>query len=124
LETFRRVAKETQEFLQKCGIRCGFVHSKTPRIERQEILAKLQNGEISVIVATPVLDEGIDIPDIRAVILMSSSRSLRVLIQRIGRALRKTKSVAFVYDILFRNTHEIKSFYIRKKNLYHALCNL
>ena len=48
------------------------------------------------------LDEGIDVPEFRGAILVSSSRSQRQYIQRRGRILRKSKreQIAQLYDII------------------------
>lgn len=62
------------------------VTSKTKDIEG--ILDKFRRGEITHIAATPMFDEGLDIPDIDAVVFFATGASRTRAIQRIGRAMR------------------------------------
>jgi len=45
-----------------------------------------------VLLSTSVLDEGVDISNIDTLILAAGGKSMRQVIQRIGRALRKKKN--------------------------------
>lgn len=65
------------------------VTSKTKDVEG--VLDKFRNGEITHIAATPMFDEGLDIPDIEAVVFFATGASRTRAIQRIGRAMRPAK---------------------------------
>jgi superfamily II DNA or RNA helicase len=69
--------------------------------ERKEIL-KQSIGQKTPIFAMYCLDEGIDVPEFNAAILVSSSRSKRQYIQRRGRILRiaKHEELAQLFDIV------------------------
>jgi len=73
-------------------IRCVLVSGSTPPEERNVWLKKLEEGEISAIIATPLFDEGADVPNIRVLILASGGKSHLRLLQRIGRGLRRKPS--------------------------------
>ena len=51
----------------------------------------MRSGKLKVMIATSLIDEGVDISGINALILGASGKSLRQTLQRIGRALRKKK---------------------------------
>ena len=70
--------------------------------ERDFVLKKFEEGLYQIIVAMKCLDEGIDIPQARCAILMSSSGNPREYIQRIGRIIRRceNKQEATIYDLI------------------------
>lgn len=65
----------------------------------------LRSGKIMLLAATPLFDEGLNISDIEAIVLLDSCASPVRLIQRIGRALRvhPGKTEALIIDIQDRN---------------------
>lgn len=66
---------------------------------RWEILEKYKKGEIPVLVST-LLKEGVDIPEISAIILAGGGKSDVMTIQTIGRALRpKPGGEAVIVDV-------------------------
>lgn len=62
-------------------------HSKQRKEVRKALLEKLKAGK-AVIVAAKALDEGIDVPTVKHIIILSCPRKLRRLIQRTGRGMR------------------------------------
>lgn len=85
------------EMFKKKGIKVEFLSSQTPN--RWEIFEKFRNGEISVLIST-LLKEGVDIPEISAIILAGGGKSDIMTIQTIGRALRpKGGSHAVIVDV-------------------------
>jgi superfamily II DNA or RNA helicase len=86
----------------------GITYSRVTQVESSnkqrlaEILASFTRGDIEVLLAKKVLDEGVDIPQAREAILLSSSTVEREWIQRRGRILRKApgKSHATIRDVL------------------------
>ena len=85
------------EMFKKKGIKVEFLSSQSPN--RWEIFEKFKNGEISVLIST-LLKEGVDIPEISAIILAGGGKSDIMTIQTIGRALRpKGGSHAVIVDV-------------------------
>ncbi len=68
--------------------RAATVHSKMPKSERRAILAKFRLGDIPLLVAIDVLNEGIDVPDVNIVCFARVTHSRRIFIQQLGRGLR------------------------------------
>ncbi|WP_297062147.1 DEAD/DEAH box helicase [Thermococcus sp.] len=86
-----------KEMLEKEGIRAEFLSSKSPN--RWEILEAFKNGEIPVLIST-LLKEGVDIPEISAIILAGGGKSDIMTIQTIGRALRPKRGMrAVIVDV-------------------------
>ena len=82
--------------------RVEFIHGSLSSEVRQELLNDLKNGKIDVLISTSVLDEGVDVSNINAIIYARGGRSLRKQLQGIGRGLRKKEdgSKLRVYDFI------------------------
>ena len=65
----------------------------TSRQQTQRILAAFQDGETQVLTAKRVLDEGVNIPQIKHAYILASTTVRRQWIQRRGRLLRKCASI-------------------------------
>jgi len=91
---------------------------KTPPDVRYQLLRMLKNGELSKIVSSKVLEEGIDIPDIGVVIIVSGTASDREMIQRIGRALRFKTRKAIIYELITKTKYEKRISKKRKKGIF------
>ncbi|ASJ15513.1 DEAD/DEAH box helicase [Thermococcus radiotolerans] len=86
-----------KEMLEAEGIKAEFLSSQSPN--RWEILEAFKEGEIPVLVST-LLKEGVDIPEISAIILAGGGKSDIMTIQTIGRALRPKKGMkAVIVDV-------------------------
>jgi len=70
-------------------IRVGLVHGKLPSDERDEIMAKFRSGEINLLVATTVIEVGVDIREATVMLIESAERfglaQLHQLRGRVGR---------------------------------------
>ena len=97
------VYRISQEFLIPA------ITHQTPIKERHEVLTRFRTGEYKTLVASHVLNEGVDVPDARVAILLSGTGSKREYIQRLGRVLRKGTSadkLAILYEVVAENTAE------------------
>ncbi len=75
-------------------------HSELSEAEKEASLNALKRGTAQYLVSIRCLDEGVDIPECREAIILSSSQNKRVFIQRRGRVLRKSpgKNHARIFD--------------------------
>ncbi len=89
--------KILKEMLEREGIKAEFLSSQSPN--RWDILEDFKEGKIPVLVST-LLKEGVDIPEISAIILAGGGKSDIMTIQTIGRALRPKKGMkAVIVDV-------------------------
>ncbi len=80
---------------------------ETPARERKEILDRFREGRYRAIIASDVLNEGVDVPDASVAIILAGSASRREWVQRLGRILRpKDGKQAVLYELVTSQTGE------------------
>ena len=85
--------------------------------ERREWLEGLAEGRYRVLVANRVLDEGVDLPEVKVAIVLGGTSSSRQAIQRLGRVLRKHgKNRAILYEVVTEQTREVQRSRDRRRN--------
>lgn len=75
--------------LEANGQRAAAIHSNMGPDARRAALAAFGNGQLEVICAPRVLDEGIDVPEADLAIVLGASATRRQMVQRMGRVLRR-----------------------------------
>jgi superfamily II DNA or RNA helicase len=79
----------------------------TPVKERHTILQRFRAGEYAVVVASRVLNEGVDVPDASIAIVLSGTGSSREYVQRLGRILRRGEGkLVVLYEVVTEATTE------------------
>ena len=94
-----------------------FLNGKNTMTERNTVLNKLKEGKTDVVCTTPIWNQGVDIPSLKSVVLAFPTRSDVVLIQKIGRAIRKSpkKYGCTIYDLVDDNPILLDQFSDRAK---------
>ena len=84
-------------------------HETSNREETNRIIRSFQEGEIKVLTAKRVLDEGVNIPQVRKAYILASTTVERQWVQRRGRLLRRCTSIgktdSVVHDLLALPPH-------------------
>ncbi|MEM9223992.1 MAG: ATP-dependent DNA helicase RecG [Pseudomonadota bacterium] len=74
---------------ERLGPVVGLVHGKTPVEERETVMAAFRGGDLSVLVATTVVEVGVDVPDATIMVIEHAERfglsQLHQLRGRVGR---------------------------------------
>lgn len=106
--------------LQQGGINAQFVWGNTKTAEREAALERLVRADIDVVVASTVLNEGIDVPSLRSVVLAAGGKSVIQVLQRIGRGMRRTEDKATFEIWDFEDVHHrmLEDHYIARKRAY------
>jgi RNA polymerase primary sigma factor len=82
-------AKQACEVLTDNLVDASVIDSSMNRLEREEVLENFSEGELKCIISPKILDEGVDVPEADLAIIVSSSKTKRQMIQRVGRVIRK-----------------------------------
>jgi superfamily II DNA or RNA helicase len=90
------------------SIAAEVIHSELKKEERSTIFKGFSDGEIRLLSAPSLLDEGIDVPEADLAIIVAGTSQRRQMIQRMGRVMRKKKDGRFArFAILYvKDTHE------------------
>ncbi len=103
-EEMRQIESVSRILGRKLQMKIASFTAETPRDTRQEIIKKLDSGDLQGLVAIRCLDEGVDIPSTDKAVILASSTNPRQFIQRRGRVLRKpskdSKKIAEIYDMI------------------------
>lgn len=92
------------------------VHSKIGKKQRKAAMDEFKSGQLKTMIATSLADEGLDLPNVDLLIMVSGGRSSQKTIQRASRALRKTetKNCATILDFSDK-FHPIGSYHAKKR---------
>jgi excinuclease ABC subunit B len=96
------MAEELTKFMDRAGVKCRYIHSEVPTLERVEILRELRLGLYDVLVGVNLLREGLDLPEVSLVAILDADkegflRNQRSLVQTIGRAARNVNGRVIMY---------------------------
>ena len=87
-----RSAEETFASLtagELVGLRVGLLHGRVGRVEKEETMGLFRSGELDVLVATTVIEVGVDVPNATVMVILDAARfgiaQLHQLRGRVGR---------------------------------------
>ena len=99
---FTSTAKAFEIINKKFPKKVGFIHGSLNQEEKEKVLKKFLNNEISILVSTTVIEVGIDFPNATVIIIENSNKfGLAQLHQLRGRIGRGNKSGTCI--LLFKN---------------------
>ena len=85
-------AEETYErlrFVDLVGLRLGLLHGRLPSAEKDAVMEQVRRGELDVLVATTVIEVGVDVPNASVMVVLDADRfgiaQLHQLRGRVGR---------------------------------------
>ena len=88
----------TEEF-NAHGIRAIHIDGDTPKQERDDIISRFRNGEITILCNVDLISEGFDVSDCECAILLRPTKSLTLYIQQSMRCMRyKPNKRAIIID--------------------------
>lgn len=103
-ETMKSVRAATVEFERLTkkvfpDLRLGLLHGRVKPSEKEEIMRKMKEGKIDILVATPVVEVGIDIPNATIMMVEGTERfglaQLHQLRGRVGRSNKQSYCLLF-----------------------------
>ena len=108
------------KFFKKEGVNCEGLTCVTKRKERIKIFNKFKSGKLKLIFTVNIFNEGLDFPDADTVLLLRPSMSYGLILQQIGRALRKhpNKERALILDFVGNHLGAYKIRQVLSGNVY------
>ena len=92
-------------FFNKHGRRAVAVHAGETSAPRAASLERLSTGQLDVICAVDVFNEGLDLPDLDTLLMLRPTESRIVWLQQFGRGLRKTATHKILKVIDYIGNH-------------------
>jgi ATP-dependent DNA helicase RecG len=97
-------------------VRAGLVHGKMPAAEKEQTMREFSDGELPVLVATTVIEVGVDVPQASLMVIENAERfgmaQLHQLRGRVGRGAEKSACVLMYRHPLSDNARErLKALY-------------
>lgn len=85
------------------GVRAAHIDGTTPGDVRRDLIASLGDGRLDVLCNCGLISEGVDVPNVGAVLMLRPTRSIVLHRQQAGRALRLApgKIEAFILDFVW-----------------------
>jgi ATP-dependent DNA helicase RecG len=68
-ETFDRLARDELK-----GLRLGLLHGRLPSAEKEAVMDKFRDGRLDVLVATTVIEVGVDVPNATVMVILDADR--------------------------------------------------
>ena len=103
------------EFFRRNGVRAAAVHSGPTSAPRYASIERLRSGELQVICAVDVFNEGLDVPEVATVLMLRPTESPVVFLQQLGRGLRRSPGKETLTAVDFIGNH--RSFLIKPRTL-------
>jgi superfamily II DNA or RNA helicase len=92
-------AERLAHTMRRAGLRAAAATGAVKGEERERLFNALRRGQLDVIVATQLADEGLDLPPLRTLVLAMADKSKTRTLQRIGRLVRpwpgKERGIAY-----------------------------
>ena len=97
------------EQLDKLGAEYQFLQGKDDSATREKAIDDIVSGKLKIVIATKIFEAGIDIPNLKVLILCDALKSYISVIQKIGRVLRvmPDKRDVFIFDIVDRTQNSL-----------------
>lgn len=103
------------EWFRQHGVRAVSVHSEPTSDPRRASVQALENGELDVLFAVDVFNEGLDVPAIDTVLMLRPTHSPVIFLQQLGRGIRTLEGKGAVTVIDMIGNHD--AFLVRPRTL-------
>lgn len=107
-------AERMSEYFNSKGIKSEAVHSSITKDMRGEYIDKFRNNELKILFTCDLFNEGVDFPDVEALLFLRPTESRTIFTQQMGRGLRLSegKNYVTVLDFIgnFKKANHIRSF--------------
>lgn len=113
---FNQQTSKLYWYLLETDIECRIVHSGISRDKREQAIIDFRNNKYNILLASKVLDEGVNLPKLDMAIIMAGDSTEKQTVQRVGRVLRKKKDkISTLIQIYCRGTFEERNSQERAK---------
>jgi hypothetical protein len=103
------------EFFRDAGVEAVSVHSGASSAPRAESLDRLERGELQVVFAVDMFNEGVDLPHVDTVLMLRPTESRVLWLQQFGRGLRRAEEKPHLNVVDYIGNH--RTFLLKPQTL-------
>ncbi len=118
----QRHANFMADFFTEKGVRAVAVHSGDRSAPRASAIEALTSGDLDIIFAVDMFNEGLDIPNIDTVLMLRPTESSTIWMQQFGRGLRRSDGKENLKVIDYIGNH--RAFLLKIRSLLQPLMGL
>ena len=107
------------EYFRGAGLRVASVHSGSDSDPRARSLEALSTGELDIVFAVDMFNEGLDIPSIDTVLMLRPTESSILWLQQFGRGLRKSPDKQRLKVVDYIGNH--RTFLVKLRSMLQPL---
>jgi superfamily II DNA or RNA helicase/diadenosine tetraphosphate (Ap4A) HIT family hydrolase len=107
------------EYFREAGMRVACVHSGPDSDPRAKSLEALSTGELDIVFAVDMFNEGLDIPSIDTVLMLRPTESSILWLQQFGRGLRKSPDKQRLKVVDYIGNH--RTFLVKLRSMLQPL---
>jgi hypothetical protein len=107
------------EYFRGAGLRVASVHSGSESDPRSRSLEALGQGDLDIVFAVDMFNEGLDIPSIDTVLMLRPTESSILWLQQFGRGLRKSSDKKILKVIDYIGNH--RTFLVKLRSMLQPL---
>ncbi|MBF8249669.1 MAG: recG [Candidatus Levybacteria bacterium] len=128
MQTVKAASKEFENLKKNVfkNLKLGLLHGKMKSKEKEEVLNKFRDEKIDILVATPVVEVGIDIPNATIIVIEAAERfglaQLHQLRGRVGRGDKQSYCLLFTESTNLQTLERLKA--MEKHNVGAQLAEL
>lgn len=105
--------------LTDLGVPAVFIYGQSEDEYRRKSIQAMRDNKVKVVIATSILDEGVDVKTIKVLILAAAGKSYRTTIQRIGRSVRLGEfKDAHIFDFFDNQNYMLSRQSLERMNIY------
>jgi superfamily II DNA or RNA helicase len=95
---------------EKHGVAALAITGDTPDAERRDALVRLAKGDVRVVFSVDLFNEGVDVREVDALLMLRPTESPLLFLQQLGRGLRRSegKSICTVLDLVGHHRKEFR----------------
>ena len=111
----QRHAEFMSDFFQNAGLRTAAVHSGDTSAPRSNSLTAIERGDLDVLFAVDMFNEGVDLPNVDTVLMLRPTESSVIWAQQFGRGLRLAPGKSHLTVIDYIGNH--RNFLVKVRSL-------
>jgi superfamily II DNA or RNA helicase len=113
--------RHLEAILRDAGFKVKFIYGGSKKADRVSALEELADGRLDVLVASGILDQGLDLPDLSLIVNAGGGKAETRALQKVGRGVRNApdKDALIYVDVFDYGNKYLRGHSIDRLKIYH-----